>query len=93
MNVVWFKRDLRISDHLPLLTASENGEVLGIYIYEPEVIGQCDFDAIHLQFINESLIELRQRFAELGGKLAIVKGNALPIFAMPASPSTSRKNF
>ena len=80
MNVVWFKRDLRLSDHLPLLRASENGEVLGIYIYESEVIDQPDFDAIHLQFINESLVELREGFAKLGGKIAIVKGDALKIF-------------
>jgi deoxyribodipyrimidine photo-lyase len=80
MNVVWFKRDLRLSDHLPLLKASENGEVLGIYIYEPEVINEPDFDAVHLQFINESLIELREGFAELGGNFAIVKGSALQVF-------------
>lgn len=80
MNVVWFKRDLRLSDHLPLLEASRNGEVLGVYIYEPEVIHQTDFDAIHLQFINESLAELREGFNALGGKLIIVKGSALRVF-------------
>lgn len=80
MNVIWFKRDLRLTDHLPLLNASKNGKVLGIYIYESEVVNQPDFDAIHLQFINESLIELSDGLAKLGGKLAIVKGNAVQIF-------------
>ncbi len=80
LNVVWFKRDLRLSDHLPLLRASEAGEVLGIYIYEPEVVGEDDFDAVHLRFINESLLELREGFEALGGRLAIVRGSAVRVF-------------
>ena len=31
-SVVWFKRDLRIEDHLPLLQALQRGPVLCLYI-------------------------------------------------------------
>ena len=37
IQIVWFKRDLRISDHKPLYKASENKiPTLPIYIVEPE---------------------------------------------------------
>lgn len=39
MQVLWFKRDLRLSDHLPLFEAMRNakhhGLVLPLYIHEP----------------------------------------------------------
>ena len=31
--VVWFKRDLRIGDHAPLIEALQQGPVLGLYLY------------------------------------------------------------
>ncbi len=34
MNIVWFKRDLRLSDHAPLKAAIEDGEsFLMLYIW------------------------------------------------------------
>ena len=36
-SVVWFKRDLRIEDHLPLLQALQRGPVLCLYIVEPNL--------------------------------------------------------
>jgi len=36
INIVWFKRDLRINDHTPLLVASNSGiPVLPLYVVEP----------------------------------------------------------
>ena len=53
LGVVWFKRDLRVFDHLPLLQASGHAAVLPLYVYEPEIIRAPDFSAQHLCFINE----------------------------------------
>jgi deoxyribodipyrimidine photo-lyase len=58
VQVVWFKRDLRIHDHAPLTQATSRGPILAIYVYEPAVISAADFAAQHLGFINESLSEL-----------------------------------
>jgi deoxyribodipyrimidine photolyase len=43
LEVVWFKRDLRVSDHAPLAEAcararATGGFVLGFYAIEPSVI-------------------------------------------------------
>ena len=61
--LVWFKRDLRIADHEPLVQASRRGAVLALYGDEPSVIGSPEFDSCHLRFINECLDELRTSLA------------------------------
>lgn len=50
--IVWFKRDLRVTDHRPLIEAAFRGPVLGLYVYEPEILASAEFDASHLVFIN-----------------------------------------
>jgi deoxyribodipyrimidine photo-lyase len=42
MNIVWFKRDLRIVDHEALVQASERGPLLPLYIFEPELWKEPD---------------------------------------------------
>ena len=48
LNVVWFKRDLRVSDHAALTAALGRGLVLPIYIIEPEHWGQSTASALRL---------------------------------------------
>lgn len=77
MQVVWFKRDLRIHDHWPLARAAKVGCCLCLYVYEPELLGSAEFDSSHLEFINQSLHELDQQLRKLGGRLTIRVG-AMP---------------
>ena len=42
LQIVWFKRDLRIVDHRPLATAALRGPVLPLYVVEPELWQQPD---------------------------------------------------
>ncbi len=37
IEVVWFKRDLRIFDNEVLLSAAQKGTILPLYIFEPEL--------------------------------------------------------
>lgn len=78
---VWFKRDLRISDHEPLTEAARAGPVLPVYIVEPEVIQAPDFDAMHWQFIRESLQDLSAKLLSLGLHLQVLRGNAVEVLA------------
>jgi deoxyribodipyrimidine photo-lyase len=60
LNIVWLKRDLRLRDHRPLLEAVEASEdFLVIYIFEPIVENNYDFDIRHWQFVYQSLLKLR----------------------------------
>lgn len=74
VQLVWFKRDLRLHDHAPLAAAARCGPVVGVYVIEPSIVTAPDFDAQHLRFVAESLGELRARLERRGGVLLIRVG-------------------
>ena len=76
---VWFKKDLRINDHEPLLTASSKGTVIPLYIIEPEIINSDQFSSLHWNFIRQSLVELNQKLTLLGQPLIVKKGEAVEV--------------
>jgi len=80
LQVVWFKRDLRIYDHRPLSRAAERGPVLPLYIVEPEIVGAEDFSGAHWRFVRPCLAELRRRLADLGQPLVVRSGGAVETF-------------
>jgi len=79
LNVVWFKRDLRVADHRPLTQAAMagTGPVLPLYIVEPDLWGQPDMSARQWEFAAESLGELQVVLAGLGQPLCVVVGEAV----------------
>jgi deoxyribodipyrimidine photo-lyase len=80
LNIVWFKRDLRVADHRPLVEAAQRGPVLPIYIVERALWGQPDVSARQWAFAAESVGELQRALAALGQPLCIVVGDAVAIF-------------
>ncbi len=74
LSVVWFKRDLRITDHGPLYTAAMKGAVLPIYVIETEFWQQPDTSLRQWQFVHESLLELNEQLNKLGQPLWVVEG-------------------
>jgi len=77
--VVWFKRDLRLHDHAPLLAAAAHGPVLPLYIVEPELWTQADRSFRHWQFIQSSLRDLQHALRSLGGVLQIERGEVIEV--------------
>jgi len=77
--VVWFKRDLRVEDHRPLVEAAKRGQVLPLYIVEPEWLESPDFDVSHWSFVRASLVELDERLRELGQGLVVRMGEAVEV--------------
>ncbi len=80
LQVIWYKRDLRIRDHAPLFFASQSGEVLPLFILEPFLFEQDVLTQRHLSFIMESLIDLKQNLNALGLPLYIYIGDAVDVF-------------
>lgn len=74
MHVVWFKRDLRIHDHRALTYAARQGDVLPLYVVEPDLWQQPDSAPRHWDFIAECLAELRADLAHLGQPLVVRVG-------------------
>ena len=79
VQVVWFKRDLRVLDHAPLSSAAHAGPVLPLYIFEPLVWNAPDMSSRHRWWVTESVRELRQDLATLGQPLVVREGEALDL--------------
>ncbi|MFW6345467.1 MAG: deoxyribodipyrimidine photo-lyase, partial [Halomonas sp.] len=79
VQVVWFKRDLRIHDHRPLSDACDAGVVLPLYMVEPALWQQPDTAQRHWDFIAESLEALAADLAELGLPLCVMEGEAADV--------------
>lgn len=75
LQVIWFKRDLRVFDHQPLVEASQRGPVLCIYVLEDEYWQLAETSNRQWLFIRESLQDLQQQLAALGGNLLIVRSS------------------
>lgn len=74
VQLVWFKRDLRLHDHTPLTRAARTGPVVGLFVFEPSIVQAADYDAQHLVFVRECLTELRTRLRRRGGELLVRVG-------------------
>ncbi|MDE8349743.1 MAG: FAD-binding domain-containing protein [Acidocella sp.] len=79
IQVVWFKRDLRIEDHAPLAAAASAGPVLPLYVAEPEYWHLPDVSARQWITQRAALDELSQSLAVLGAPLIVRVGNIVEI--------------
>ena len=79
LDVVWFKRDLRVADHAPLAEAARSGLVLPLYIVEPDLWRQPDVSHRHFAFLSDCLRDVSDELSKLGQPLVIRIGNAVDI--------------
>ena len=80
MNVVWFKRDLRLADHAPLATAIENDQpMVLLYIVEPDLLANPHYRGRHWHFIAQSLEAMNTQLAPFGGRVEVLEGDAVDI--------------
>ena len=77
VNIVWFKRDLRLSDHMPLKLA-ENSHLptLLLYVFEPMLINDPHYSERHWRFVTESLLDINK---QLTGKVTVAHGDMLTV--------------
>ncbi len=80
MQVVWFKRDLRVVDHLPLIRAADGGTVLPLYVIEPDYWRLSDTAGRQWSFLRDCLTELRDELSALGTPLVVRVGTVTEVF-------------
>ena len=81
INIVWYKRDLRFTDHEPLYFAQCSGlPLLLIYLFEPSVMAAPDSDERHWRFIYESLTEMNEKLMEKNAQIFIFHNEAEIVF-------------
>ena len=79
INIVWFKRDLRTFDHAALFHGLKEGQILPLYIIEPQLWSLPDMSYRHYQFLMESLKDLQQDLQKVGLSLIIKVGDAVGV--------------
>lgn len=79
MNIVWFKRDLRLEDHAALAGAARCGPVLLLYVLEKELWNQPDLSYRHYCFLMDCLKELDLAARALGHTLVIKVGSVVDV--------------
>lgn len=81
IQLVWFKRDLRIHDHAPLSNAAVAGPVLPVFAIEPGQWQAPDSALRHWQFAADSLLDLTQALKIRGLPLCLWQGDICDLLA------------
>ncbi len=86
LDIVWLKKDLRLSDHRVLTeaaaAATESGHrLLLLYLYEPSILAGEDISRRHLVFLHDCLQGLAHDLEGRGQRLYCVEGEAVEVFA------------
>jgi deoxyribodipyrimidine photo-lyase len=85
---VWFRRDLRVRDHGPLLAAAREGPVVCVWCFDPRELaasrelGVPRLGAHRARFLIEALTDLRAGLRRPGGELLVRRG--CPEHVLPA---------
>ncbi|WP_217700160.1 deoxyribodipyrimidine photo-lyase [Halobacillus salinus] len=85
--IVWFRKDLRVHDHQPLIRAAKSGlPVLGVYSFDPDEYSDTAYgfpktDRHRAQFIRESVTDLRDTLSDIGVPLLIRHEHPADTFA------------
>lgn len=77
LQVVWFKRDMRIEDNECLTNAAKRGHILPILVVEPEYWALPECSWRHYEMLRQAIVSLQTQISEHGGKLHIWNGSAL----------------
>jgi deoxyribodipyrimidine photo-lyase len=76
VSLVWFRRDLRLDDHVALLRAAEASErVVCAFVLDPVLLRGPRVGPPIVQFFFESLRVLRERLRAAGSDLALLEGD------------------
>jgi deoxyribodipyrimidine photo-lyase len=82
LQVVWFKRDLRLHDHAALSEAALRGPILPLVIVEPEYWRQPDVSSRQWRFWRGCIADLGAQIAERGGELVIRVAEVVPTLSV-----------
>ena len=79
--LVWFKRDLRVHDHAPLVAALSHSNAVGLFVVEPAWLQSPECDGSHVDFALNCLAELRALLALRGLPVLVRVGPAVDVLA------------
>ncbi len=74
LQLVWFRRDLRIDDNPALAAAAEHGPVACCFVLDPRIFRGPGAAAVRVRFMLEGLADLDRSLRRLGGGLHLRQG-------------------
>lgn len=79
--LVWFRRDLRIADHVPLHRAAARGEVVPVFVFDRALLHHPETASARVAFMLSCLQSLDQDLRDRGGRLILRFGD--PVDVLP----------
>jgi deoxyribodipyrimidine photo-lyase len=79
--IVWFRRDLRISDHLPLFRAAARGEVIPVFVLDRALLFHPETAVARVAFMLDCLKSLDADLRSRSGRLIVRSGD--PVEVLP----------
>ena len=80
IQIIWFKKNLRIQDNAILANINPDIPTLGVYFFEPHIMSLPDYWDFHLKFTLESLLEIKPKLEALWLPLLLLPYDALEWF-------------
>jgi deoxyribodipyrimidine photo-lyase len=77
-SIVWFRQDLRINDNPALTLASEQGDVVPVYIFDTTVPERGEMGGASRWWLHHALLDLAESFEQ---KLIVKRGDPKEILA------------
>ena len=75
LNIIWFRRDLRVHDHAALASAcAAGGQIVPLFIFEPNYWQRADTSERQFEFAVESLADLDRALRQRGSQLCLRSG-------------------
>ena len=71
----WFRRDLRLNDNHGLFSALNNGKVIACFVWDRELLNTLQLDNPRVNFIHQSICEIKQQLQLIGSDLIVLYGN------------------
>lgn len=81
MVIVWFKKDLRLLDHEPLVKAiATRQKIVLLYSFEPLWVQNPHYSDKHINFLKQGLADLQRQLLPYKTKILVVAENMLSVF-------------
>lgn len=81
INIVWFRRDLRLHDHAALFHALKAGlPVLPIFIFDTHILSELDADDQRVDFIHQALSNMQTQLTGSSSSMKLFHSTPLKSF-------------
>lgn len=79
INLLWFRRDLRLEDNESVTLAASSAEVIPFFVLDPWFYTQPEISTARVRFLFESLSDLDYNLKARGSQLYLLEGNSVTI--------------